>query len=41
MPNAASNLDDADFVGHIESIVVWGQLHIGLLLPIRPAPAQI
>jgi hypothetical protein len=36
MHNAVANsLDDADFVGHIESIIVWCQLHIGLLLPIR------
>ncbi|CAL5026610.1 unnamed protein product [Urochloa decumbens] len=41
MPNTvACNLDDADLVGHIKSIIVWCQLHVSLLLPIRPTPTQ-
>eukprot|EP00474_Spongospora_subterranea_P000572 CRZ01030.1 hypothetical protein [Spongospora subterranea] len=31
-----TNLDDPDFVGHIQSIIVWSQPHICLLSPIRP-----
>jgi hypothetical protein len=30
------NLDYADLVGNIKSIVVWCKLHVSLLLPIRP-----
>lgn len=31
-----TNLDDADFVGHIQSVIVWSQPHICLLSSIRP-----
>ena len=30
------NLDDADLVGHIKSVIVWYKLHVSLLLAIRP-----
>jgi len=30
------NLDDADLVGHIKSVIVWCKLHVSLLLAIRP-----
>ena len=31
-----SSLDDSNFAGNIQSIVVWGQTYISLLLTIRP-----
>jgi hypothetical protein len=34
------HLDDADFVGNIKSIIVGSQLHVSLLLPIRPAQTR-
>nr|ACR35201.1 unknown [Zea mays] len=34
------HLDDSDFVGHIKSIIVGSQLHVSLLLPIRPAQTR-
>jgi len=30
------NLDDADLVGHIKSVIVWCKLHVSLLLAIGP-----
>jgi hypothetical protein len=40
MPDAVT-LDDADFVGHIKSIIVRRKLHVSLLLSIRSVQTQL
>jgi hypothetical protein len=35
------NLDDADLVCNIKSIVIWCKVHVSLLLPIRPVKQKI
>jgi hypothetical protein len=37
---AAQHLDDTNLVGNIKSIIVWGEPHIRLLLPIWPGAAS-
>lgn len=41
MKKKRPNLNDANFVGHIKSIIVWGELHISLLLAVRPVEQKI
>lgn len=38
--NKQYNLNDTDFVGNIQCIVIWSQPNIGFLRAIRPAKTE-